>query len=72
MSKDLKEIAGIFMIIIGTILAAGLAFIILELIIYNPSFDLFSVIWLFLVPALLIGVGYEMLNSTDKKEDDTK
>lgn len=62
----IKQKAGYFMIIFGTALAVVMALIILEQKINNPSFDLFSVVWLFLVPALLIGVGYEMVNSANK------
>ena len=53
---------------IGAILVLLMTLIILGQIIENPNFDLFSVIWLFLAPALLIGVGYEMLNSSNKEE----
>ena len=72
MSKLLKKIAGIILIFLGGLLVTVMTIIVLEQKIKNPSFDLFSVSLLFLAPTLLIGVGYEMLDSSDKKEDDTK
>ena len=71
MSKLLKEIAGIFLIGLGGSLAFWIVIVILIQKIETPSFDLFSVIWLFLVPTLLIGVGYGMLDSSKKKEDNS-
>lgn len=64
----IKQKAGYFMIIFGTALALVMALIILEQKIKNQCFDLFSVCLLFLVPLLLISVGYEMLESSEKKE----
>lgn len=68
----MKKTAGYFMTGIGAILVLLMTLIILEQMIKNPSFDLFSASFLFLAPAILIGVGYEMLNSTGKKNNDTK
>jgi len=63
---------GSFMIVFGTLLASVMTIIVLDQKIRNPSFNLFSVCLLFLVPALLIGVGYEMLDSSNKGETGTK
>ena len=59
---------GFFMIVFGTLLAFVMTLVVLDQKIKDPSFNLFSVCLLFLVPALLIGVGYEMLESSENKE----
>ena len=64
----MKKTAGYFMTGIGAILVLLMTLIILEQMIKNPSFDLFSASFLFLAPAILIGVGYEMLESSENKE----
>ena len=68
----MKKTAGYFMTGIGAILVLLMTLIILEQMIKNPSFDLFSASFLFLAAAILIGVGYEMLNSASKETNDTK
>ena len=68
----MKKYMGFFMIVFGTLLAFVMTLFVLDQKIKNPSFDLFSVCLLFLVPALLIGVGYEMLDSSNKGENGTK